>query len=263
MFPKEHGAWNALILSMAVGWTWLGHFDVAALWASLAWSAGFLSQRPFRLTIQYHKADKSKAKKALFLFLIEAAVALIAGFFFLREASEPSRRWALEVAFPLAATLGLLFLWRRTLRFLAAELLGFVFLCLLAPILGLNVPDIGEEKALWLFFLLSGYFLTTVFYVRLRRKWFLASREKPRLPFPMRLKEGWRLIILQILFLGVAFFCPHGKALVILGAAESFLKTTLGLLAGKPSLPLMKLGLREMIYSLLFALLIGAAFKNF
>jgi hypothetical protein len=255
MLPKEHGAWNILSVSAAAGWLARGAWDPAALAATLFFLLGFILRAPLGTWRQYRAVDPPRARKALLAFLVGSVLcaASFAAFWVLAPPS--ALRWMLFGAVPLGLLLGILYLWKRTLRFLAAEVLGFLGLSLLVPVLYLCAPGSEGGKAAWLYSLFAGQGLLALSYVRVRRDWFLAAKRGE--PAPMgaaRWRRGFWTLQLHALFVLGILGCPHGGGLLAVAPTLSFFRALSGVALGRPDLPIMRLGQGEMVHSLLYML---------
>ena len=67
MIPKEHGAWNALLVCLFAGWFCLGEWNGAALAAISIWLCVFVLRAPLNLARQYRLLDPPKARRPLWI----------------------------------------------------------------------------------------------------------------------------------------------------------------------------------------------------
>lgn len=255
MFPKEHGAWNVLGAALVLGWACLGSFNLAALDATLLWLCGFTLRSPLQTWRQYRVADARRSRLAMGWALALILTADCAGWDFILRSPGPSKALALGAGIPLGAVLLALSLVRRNLRHLAIEALGFLGLCLLAPVLVLTGPPVNSQKITWMYCLLAAYFVLGLGYVKLRQGWLARSRAGESWDGAKRLREG-KGVLLGHLALVLVTACWAPTWGWTLAPAWGLLRALGGIGWSKPSLPLMKLGLREMAHSIVFAALL-------
>jgi len=250
MLPKEHGAWNALIICLLAGWLALGAWNPAAMAASLFWLSGFILRAPYSIYRQYQKADPLKARKALAFLMGMILVFLASGSAFYFWAPPADLRLVLLAGIPLGAVLILWAVWKRNFRFLGIEMIGFSGVTLIVPVLYLTSPSSDPLKGLWLYGIFGGYFILALFYIRLRQSWVGAIRQREYLTLQRRISDGWWVLLLFCLaaeLIGDGLG-PLQAAPFLYAAARTFL----GVFWGRGNLPIMQLGLREMAHSAVF-----------
>lgn len=258
MLPKEHGAWNALIACLAAGWILLAGWNATALAATLFWLSGFILRAPISTARQYRAADPPRARRALGFCFFLLAVLLLSGFYFAENTPPGELRLVFLAATPIGILLVAMAWVKRTLRFLPAEILGFAGVSLVVPVLYLTRPGAGKGKALLLYGLFAGYFITALLYVRVRQEWLRRSRNGEKFGWRRRMADGKWVLALHLLFpAGVLMAAGGGWWTAPLYAS---LRASAGLFKGRPELPLMKLGLREMLHSIAFTGLVLTAF---
>lgn len=258
MLPKEHGAWNALIVCLAAGWALLAGWNATALAATLFWLSGFILRAPISTARQYRVADPPRARRALGFSVLLLAVLLLSGFYFGEKAPPRELRLVFLAATPIGILLVILAWVKRTLRFLPAEILGFAGVALAVPVLYLTRPGAGEAKALLLYGLFAGYFMAALLYVRVRQEWLRRSRNGEGFALGRRLADGKWALALHLLFPAVVLMATGGGWWT--APLYALLRAVAGLIKGRPELPLMKLGVREMLHSIVFTGLVLTAF---
>jgi hypothetical protein len=263
LLPKEHGAWNALLVCLAAGWVLLGEWNGAAFAASLFWISGFSLRAPLSTFRQYQKADSAKARGALLVFLIFLLTLFLSGYWFWKEAPEVCFKWVLRAGIPLGLWISFLSVWKRNLRFLWAEIPGFAGLCLLTPAIYLTKPTANEQRALLIYFLFAVYFILALFYVKVRQKWVAETRKGPEISREDRFWDGRWVILFHVFFLVMIVVAAVPAYGMSLGPLYALGRAWTGLKWGKPDLPLMKLGIQEMGHSIAFMILTVAAWKIF
>lgn len=261
MFPKEHGAWNVLGVAGVLGWACLGSWNLSALDATLVWFSGFILRAPIQTWIQYRRVDSEHSRKAMAWAALLFVIATAAGIDFLMRAPSNPKILALGAGIPLGVAILILSVTRRSLRHPLIEALGFAGLCLLTPVLVLTGPGGKIQDVLWLSCLLTAYFILGLGYVKVRQNWLARSRGGEKWDGVKRVRDGKKVLLgYLVLVLAAVLGAPAwgwclapGWALLRIGA---------GIIFGNPALPLMKLGLREMAHSFMFAFLLYSAWPG-
>jgi hypothetical protein len=262
LLPKEHGAWNALLVSLVVGWMALGQWNVAALAVSILWFSGFVLRAPLTTYRQYRKADPPKARRALGVSVFWLVVLILSGLVFYLTAPGNDIRIVCFTAAPLGTVIFILAAIRRSLRFFEAELLGFIAICLAAPVIYLSSPLNDTIKALWLYVLIGGYFILALLYIKVRQSWVARARRGFQLTVSQRRSQGFFVFLLHGFYIGgVVAMAPSW--LWGFGPLYAGIKAGMGLSWGKPNLPIMQLGIREMFHSLIYMMIAFCTWKFF
>ncbi len=262
MLPKEHGAWNALGLSFLAGWAALGIWSFPGAMICLFWGAGFLLRGPISIIRQYQKADPPRARRARvylgFLLLVLGS----SGPLFMITAPQADRYWVLGFGFPVGILVLILSVLRRNLRSILPEVFGFAGLCALAPAIYLSAPQTDLSKAGWIYGSVAGYFVLALFYVKVRQKWLALFRQGHELSPKERLAQGWRLVAPYALWAVVIHHSFPVSWVLLSVPAFAVTRVLGGLLWGQMSLPLMKLGVREMTLSFFYLFLVLWTLKS-
>ncbi len=261
MFPKEHGAWNVLLVSLAAGWLTLGHWTGPAFAATLIWFSAFILRAPLSTARQYRIADPPKAKRALVFSLLLAVIFTGSVWFFWNQAPRESQQLFLLAAAPLGSLLFVLALVRRSLRILWAELLGFAFLTLGAPVLYLTGPSASFEAACLLYIMLAGYFIISIFYVRIRLAWWHGYRAGENRTSFQRMGDLKWVLAAGALWVIVVFNFPGAGPWQAAAPLAALGRILAGALTGRTDLPMMRLGLREAGQSIVFLVLALVGWK--
>ena len=244
------------MVSLAAGWATLGPWNEAAFAASLLWLSAFTLRAPLSTMRQYRVADPPKALKALGFSLLLSVIFAGSVWVFWTQAPRAAQQLFLLAAAPLGFFVFTLALFRRSLRFLLAELLGFAFLCLSAPILYLTGPSAPIEAALFLYITLAGYFLISLFYVRVRLEWLRRFRDGLNRTLTQRFWDLRFVLMAGVLWTLSFFFFPTAEPWLALAPLYAIGRILTGILWGKANLPMMRLGLREMFHSIVFLFLV-------
>jgi len=260
--PKEHGSWAMwsvpLIVGMAVApvWQWR---TLILIVAALAF---FLMRYPLATIIKTRKRPTTDrawwlrwsigygliaAMCGAWLILIEQLYLLI----------------PIGVIGALLVTFNLWLVSRKQEMSAYGELTGIAGLALGAPLTYYAASGQLDGTALMLWLVNALYFGGTVFYIKLK------VRQQPRLPAPDRLSERllkgracltYQGVVLTVIIALVAV--DHMPALLPLAFVPMTLKVIYGAARwqDKHSLSLPRLGMIEMVHSILFAVLVIAAF---
>ncbi|MBZ0296494.1 MAG: YwiC-like family protein [Anaerolineae bacterium] len=155
----------------------------------------------------------------------------------------------------LAAPFGLLQLYfdsRSQSRDLAAELAGAVALGAVAPMIALlGGWSLLAALVLWLLLIIRA--LTSIYYVRARLR---LEREKPFAPAPVAITHalGLLLAVMLVILMGTPPLSLLAVGLLVIRAAY-------GLSRYRPRLKAKQVGIREVIYGLLYAILIAMGYS--
>jgi hypothetical protein len=267
LFPKEHGAWNALLVSLIAGWWTLEGPSPATGAAALLWSAAFVLKTPLSTARQYRVADPSKAAGALGFSFFLASLLLGSAWVFWKQAPSLASNLVLGSAVPTGLLLFILYFVKRTLRFLFAEVLGFLGLCGVAPVLYLTRADAVPEKAVLLFLLIGGYFLLGLLYVRVRFEWMARAKagerrkQGERRKYPRGFLDIWGVLILGAIWVAAVLFFPGASSWQAVAPLYALARMTAGALWGEKLIHPMTLGMREMVHSIVFLVLVLAVWN--
>jgi len=246
MIPKEHGAWNVLFISITAGWLALGGWNPAALAITVLFILGFVLRAPLSVWRQWRLANPGLARLGLATFSAELVLFAVSGRVFWALSPPEALRWVLLGAIPIGFGMAGLYLRFKNLRFLWAEVLGFLGLTLLVPVVYLCGEGATRDKALWLYALFAGQSVLALTYVKVRQGWLASSRKGGTIDGAARWRDGGRTLAYHGLFVLGILACPHGGGWLALGPLAAFLRASGGISKGRPGLPIMKLGLQEM-----------------
>lgn len=252
MFPKEHGAWNCLILSSVAGWFALGHWSEAAGAVSVLWTSAFLIRGPWNFHRQYRRADRVRSRRALVMLAALTAAVLGSLVGAVALTSGPGRWMLIGFGLPLGSILMVLTVRNRNLRSPLAEVLGFLWLTLLVPETYLCDPSHALSGGFWLWGLWGGYFLLGIAGIKVRQKWIEGARKGRPLSPADRFSQSWWVILLYALWVEALGDIPGGSPILMIAPLFAALRTLAGLIWGRPDTPMMRLGLWEMAHSVLF-----------
>ena len=268
--PKEHGSWAMLAVPLMVG------FAVAAQnaaqnaaqwqWRSLLLIAAalglFLVRFPIDTLIKTRKRPTADRARLIRWSIIYGSIAMACGGWLIVV----DQLYALVEIGLIGAALLVYHWWlveRRQEMSALGELAGIFGLALGAPLAYYASTGMLAGTALALWIVNALYFGGTVFYIKLK------VRQQPKEPAPDRVGERlikakacltYQSIVLTILIVLVAW--RDVPALVLLAFVPMTLKVLIGATRwqDRKSLSLPRLGIIEMIHSVIFAVLIVAAF---
>jgi hypothetical protein len=255
-FPKEHGAWAMLYVPMAVGVIVAGRFPARTLLIALAVTAVFISrpsmQSWWRARRQGQR-DKVSFRSMILCLGFAAACALplvlidrLYGLIPLGAAS------ALLLALNAEQTV------RRQDREVANEILAILGLTLTAPAAYYAACGAWDAKAFCLWAMCALYFASSVFYVRLRVYSINARKEDER-------RKLWRACALYHSFLLVSLVAlavtENLRVFALIAFAPALARSFRHLIAPASRLNLKKIGVMEIVYSIVFLVFIALTFR--
>lgn len=252
MIPKEHGAWNALLVCLFGGWMSLAEWNMAAVAVSLLWFSGFILRAPLATARQYRLADPQRSRRAWGFSLVLIGILAFSGLVFYKTAPPKALLAVWAGALPLGFLLSLFAYYRRTLKFLAAELAGFAGISLLAPVIYLTRSDAAWNRALLLYALFGGYFLLALLYVRMRLGWKKRDKTSGQLSLGTRLYHLRGPLLVWIIYVLSVHECSRMNVWLLAGPFYSGGRVFAGALWGNEAIPTIKLGIEEMVHSLVF-----------
>lgn len=250
LFPREHGAWAALVESILLGFLLLGRWETWAAAGVTAVLAAFLVRVPLRGMVQYASVDPRTARAMFGKALGEGALFAVSAALFWALAPASVRAVALAAAAPLGFCLGLRCFLGGTLRTPFWEVVGMAAATLPLPLL-LAGTEGKVVQACLAWGLFGGYFILSVPYVGLRRRMFLAFRRGEDVGWKRRLREGRGVFLLHLLF--AVAFAVGGAGFSRWLPLLPLLRAIAGVLFGDPALPLRRLGVRETLLSMLYS----------
>ena len=245
--PKEHGAWGMLYVPLACGALVAGAGGWRVLLLALATTFLFVARESI-LAIWRARARQRDPGTATRLAVIYLVLAGAAG-------SPLLVVWDLHGMVPLGIAAAGLLVWnaaraaKREERTVAAELIGIAGLTLTAPAAHYVALTVWTSTALWLWLLNALYFGSSVFFVKLRVA--SAHSKSPREVDRIRTECSfyhWVIAVLLVVVPGDIRF----RLLLTAAYLPIILRAILHLLRPVRTLDLKRVGLLEIVYSLLF-----------
>ncbi len=260
--PREHGSWAMFAVPLILGLVIAPHWQWRSIWLIAAALGLFLVRFPIDTLIKTRRRPTADRARLIRWAIIYGAIAAICGSWLIVA----NQLYALIGLGLLGAVLLIYHWWlveRRQEMSARGELAGIAGLALGAPLAYYVTTGVLDGTALGLWIVNALYFGGTVFYIKLK------VRQQPREPAPDRVSErlvkaraclSYQSIALTILILLVALHRLPALAVV------AFVPMTMKVVYGathwqdRQSLSLPRLGMTEVIHSVLFAVLIVVAF---
>ncbi len=254
--PKEHGAWGMLYVPLLLGAmvapTGAGRVALFAASATLLFIGRESLLSWWRARSRGRPSGSALRVALLYLGLSVAAAAPLV----LRE--------GLSGLIPLGLLAGGLLVWnarqaaRREERTVLTELVGIAGLTLTAPAASYVASGRWTSLAWWLWALSALYFAGSVFYVRLR-----VLTAHPKRPRELARIRRWCALYHGGLALGLAAAIVAGvlPALVFLAYVPVLARALHHLVRPAPELVLRRVGVLEILYSVIFLALAALAFR--
>ncbi len=247
--PAEHGGWGFLIEPIVLGLI-LAPTNPGILLAFAAFGM-FLAHQPLKIAIKDYRKERRtlRTQWAERFALMYIGIAVVS-FFFVFYISDSQFMIPLLIALPFAFVQAYFDFQNRS-RHVIAEMSGTIAIAAIAPIL-LLLDDWAFDKAMLVWLVLLGRNIPSILYVRVRLR--LERAKEPSLT-PAWLSHIVALVI--ITGLSLAGYVP-------LGAIGAIMVLTGRALWGvshyrKPVKPV-QVGVGEIIFGLLYVLIIGIAY---
>jgi hypothetical protein len=255
--PKEHGAWAMLYVPFVLGIAVAGRFSWPLVPLLLATTALFVSRESLLVwqRARHRGRDANEAGKMLLVYLVLAA---LGGLPLLLV-------WRLYGLIPLGAVgLALLLINGRQAtqledRSIGAEILAICGLTITAPASYYAARGAWDQRAVWLWLLSVFYFASSVFYIKLR-----IYRLNPRRQDAQRRVWQSCAIYHSFLLIALAALFASGSLplFVLIAFAPVLARTFRSLFKPVTQVNLKRAGILEIIYSLLFLILIALGFRS-
>lgn len=261
-YPREHGAWGILLVPFSAAAAIAGMFDAAVAVALAAVVLAFLVRAPLEFLLlpggRPHPPTLTPAvaRRSATVFgagALAAGLALVVGW---RLAA-----WLLPLA-GLALALFLLHLWqarRRAARSWTAELLGTVALTMSAPVAWVAATGGLDSTGLLVWLLNAAFFCAGLVYVKSRIRSVTAARTPASAADTARLV--WEFHLGLILFVSGLTLFDWLPPLVILPFGLAAARAAWGVRRFGQRFAVRQLGWKEVAHSLVFAVLLVAAFR--
>ncbi len=258
--PKEHGAWAMLYVPFVLGVAVAGTINLAVLLLLLATSALFISRES--LLIWWRAQKRGRQSQATMdsrrLLLIYFTVAALTG---LPLVLVYKFYWLLLFGL-LGAALLVINGWKATDfedRTVESEVMAIVGMTMTAPSAYYVASSQWETKALWLWALSAAYFASSVFYIKLRVTGLHAKKpdDKRRARWQCAGYHGFLLI--SLLALAVTRSLP---LFLLIAFAPVLARTTWSLFKPSNQINLKRIGIAEIIYSLIFLIFTAMTLRH-
>lgn len=248
--PAEHGGWGFLIESILLGL--LVAVSLEGVFVGIAAFGTFLIHQPLKIAVK----DRLKGKhtsRTVWAERFTLLYALLAGvpFTLVLVTANPGFLVPLLLAVPFGL-LQLYFDSRGQSRDLAAELAGAVTLGAATSMIALlGGWSLLATLVLWLLLIIRA--VTSIYYIRARLR---LERDKPFAPVPVIATHAIGLL----LTVGLVILAET-PPLSLLAVVLLTLRATYGLSRYRPRLKAKQVGIREMIYGVLYVLIIALGYR--
>ena len=247
--PAEHGGWGFLIEPMVLGLI-LAPTTLGILLAFAAFGM-FLVHQPLKIAIKdYRKGRRTLRTQWAERFAIMYGGLALVSFFFVSYIADPQFVIPLLLAIPFVVV-QIYFDFQNRSRHLIAETSGTIAIAAIAPTL-LLLGDWALDKTLLVWLVLLGRNIPSVLYVRVRLR--LERTKEPSL-WPAWLSHMVALVIMAGLI--VAGYVPAGAILAI---AMLTGRAIWGISKYRKPVKPVQVGVGEIIFGLLYVILIGIAY---
>lgn len=262
LLPREHGGWAMLLAPLFVGGLSGGAFTLPVALTIVAAFFVYLARHPLALLARAQGRRERAPSSTLVWLFVYALVAATAGLPLLLVYG----LWLLAPLGLLAGTLMVVHLYlatRRSEMSVVGEIVGISGLTLGAP--AAYYAASGElgltATSLWLLSLL--YFAGAVFYVKLKVR--VHTRREPPSGLVSRLSVGRVAVLYHVAVVGVAVLLVAGgmvPPLAPLAYVPVTCKAVQGALDWRRVVNVKRLGAVEIIHSLIFAVIVIAAYAS-
>ncbi|MFN0107675.1 MAG: YwiC-like family protein [Blastocatellia bacterium] len=257
--PKEHGAWVMFYVPFVLGLLVAGKFNMPALLLLLSATAMFVSRESLLVWWRARKRGRqiqsaAEAERLLTIyFLIAAAtgVPLIAAY---------KLYWLIPLALAGSALL-LVNGWQASDfedRTVQSEVMAIAGLTMTAPAAFYAASEVWDRTALWLWALSAAYFASSVFYVKLRVTWLHAKNSADKNRVRWQCAGYHSFLLASLLALALTRSLP---LLALIAFAPVLARTLRSLLKPETHLNLKRIGIAEIVYSIIFLIFITLTFR--
>lgn len=261
-FPRQHGAWSALLAAYALGTLIAGRFSVESLFLLLAITAAFCGREAFVFLLRLPAADPHRSSG----ILLTALWALLFTTGALPLALECKGKGLLTLGAIAGAGLGVSIVTARRKKdemSFGGEILGMASLSLIAPVAQHVAAGGFSQTTLGLWLLCLLFLLGSVFHVR-----FVVRHRKERAgSWKDRLKAGIPSLVFHLMALGVVIaisrYTPFLPVLAPIALVPVIVKVGFSLARkGTATVQIRRIGLLELAHTAAFVVLSVFAFQQ-
>jgi hypothetical protein len=256
--PKEHGAWAMFYVPFVLGALVAGRFNFPAVLLLVTATVVFISRESLLIWWRARKRERhtQSSAEAGRLLLIYGLIAVLAG---------APLIWIYKLYWliPLALIGSLLLLvngWQAAEfedRTVQSEVMAIAGLTMTAPAAFYTASGIWTATAWWLWALSAAYFASSVFYVKLRVTWLHAKTAEAKS------RAKWQCAIYHIFLLGSLLVLGITRNLplfALVAFAPVMARTLRSLINPEPHLNLKRIGIAEIVYSVIFLIVTTLTF---
>jgi hypothetical protein len=254
MLPREHGAWAMLYVPFALGVAVASRVSLPVLLLLGATTALFISRESLLVwwRARHHRRRTPRSEQASRFFLVYFAVAGTSG-------APLIMVYKLHWLLPLALIGLLLFAvnGKQATKFedrtIQSEVVAIVGLTMTAAAAYYVARGQWHQTALWLWALAAAYFASSVFYVKLRVVGLHAKQAADRERARWQCAGYHSFLLVSLLSLALTRSLP---LFALIAFAPVLARTCWGLLKPSRTLNLKRIGIAEIVYSIIFLIFI-------
>ncbi len=257
--PREHGAWAMLYVPFVLGLMVAGKINLAGIFLLLATTALFISRESLLIWWRARKRGRhtDSAKQAGRLLLTYLAIAAASGIPLIMVYEY---YWLLPLAL-IGTTLLAINGWQATDledRTVQGEVMAIAGLTMTAPAAYYVADGAMNQTSFWLWALCAAYFASSVFYVKLRVTGLHSKKVEDKH------RARWQCIgyhaFLLVSLLALAF-TRSLSLFALIAFAPALARTLRSLLQPERQLDLKRIGIAEIIYSIIFLIFTTLTFR--
>jgi hypothetical protein len=255
--PREHGAWVMLYVPMITGVLAAWSFSFRVILFALSATFLFIARESliswWRSYRRGERRVEALQRLGIYLSLAGLSIAppIIADRLFALVPLGVGALLLLAINAEMAA--------KREDRTILGEILAIAGLTMAAPAAHYVAEGTWDERAIWLWALSALYFASSVFYIKLRVNLVNARKQDER-------KRVWRRCATYHAFLLVSLFLlattDQFDHLALVAFAPAMTRASWSLVKVSGRLDLKRLGLLEILYSVVFLIFITLTFRN-
>lgn len=258
--PKEHGAWAMFYVPFVLGLLVAGKFNLPTLLLLVAATAAFISRESLLVWWRARKRGR-QTKSAIEAGRLLAVYLLIAA----ATGAPLILIYKLYWLIPLALVGSVLLLvngWQAADfedRTTQSEVMAIAGLTLTAPAAFYAAGGLWNQTTLWLWALSAAYFASSVFYVKLRVTWLHAKQAEDKQRARRQCAVYHSFLLCSLAALAVTRSLP---LFALIAFAPVLARTLRSLLKPESHLNLKRIGIAEIVYSVIFLIFTTLTFRS-
>ncbi|MDX2044404.1 MAG: YwiC-like family protein [Acidobacteriota bacterium] len=258
--PKEHGAWAMFYVPFVLGFLVAGRFNLPALLLLVAATAAFISRESLLIWWRAQKRERQtqSSVEAGRLLMIYGVIVTLTGAPLI---SSYKLYWLIPLAL-IGAVLLLVNGWQAAEfedRTVLSEVMAIGGLTMTASAAFYTAKGVWTQTAFWLWALSAAYFASSVFYVKLRVTWLHAKTVEAKRNARWQCAGYHSFLLCSLLALAVTRSLP---LFVLIAFAPVMARALRSLLSPEPHLNLKRIGIAEIVYSVIFLVVTTLTFRS-